>query len=147
MAGEPSTLVGQDNQEEDSELDGEHEEDLETYHTASAAGTVAHNAASDGDDDLDAEGEDEDAEGEDEDAEGEDDDEIVGAVKIPEDELDDEDGDEDAAMDSASDAKSEADSEAESDAVTESDPENAWEAESDTAEEVEAEIVDPNQCM
>jgi histone acetyltransferase SAS3 len=143
MAGEPSTLVGQQaNIEEDSDLDAEHEEDVTTYHTASASGQRGYNIASD-DEDLDAEGEDDD----DIDAEGEDDDELVGAVKMPQNDLDEEDGDDDAAVESASDVKSDNESDAESDAVTESDPENVWEGESDTAEEVEAEIVDPNQCM
>jgi histone acetyltransferase SAS3 len=146
MAGEPSTLVGQHpNIIDDSDLDAEYEEeDIATYHTASVSGKGAHNTGSE-DEDLDAEGEDDDI-----DAEGEDDDdELVGPVKMPRTALDEEDGDEDAAGESASDVKSdnESDADAESDAVTESDPENAWEAESDTAEEVEAEIVDPNQCM
>jgi histone acetyltransferase SAS3 len=143
MAGEPSTLVGQQRIiAEDSDLDAEHEEDVTTYHTASASGNGANNFASD-DEDLDAEGEDDD----DLDAEGEDDDELVGAVKLPRHDPDEEDGDDDAAVDSASDVRSDNESDAESDAITESDPENGWEAESDTAEEVEAEIVDPNQCM
>ncbi|KAF2434617.1 hypothetical protein EJ08DRAFT_646561 [Tothia fuscella] len=86
------------------------------------------------DSDLDAEGE------EDEDLEVYHSASASNAVKIPDQVLEDE------AVESESSAF-EANSEGESeDAVTESDPENAWEAQSD-AEEVEAEIVDPNRCV
>jgi histone acetyltransferase SAS3 len=143
MAGEPSNLVGQQQlmeNAEDSDLDAEGEEDIATYHTASVSAKEVDNGDSDGED-PDAEGED------DEDAEGEDDDEIMGITNVAAIGVDDDD-DEDAAADSDSDVKSDiVASDAESDAVTESDPENAWQGESDTAEEVETEIVDPNQCM
>ncbi|QDS75034.1 hypothetical protein FKW77_006105 [Venturia effusa] len=112
---------------------------------------------------LDAEGEDDDADANadvipevhadsdpdaDIDAEGEEDDEepilpIRRALKVAE----QEDGDEDAEVETASEAHPESESGRDSDTNTDTEVENEWEAESDTAAEVEAEIVDPNQCI
>ena len=139
---EPSRLLGQGsstNDAEDSDLDGEHEEDIEMDQ-------VALGTSQDGNT-TDAEGSDVDAEGEEIDEEEAGD--PVGAVKISaqDEATDEEDEDVDEAIiDSSSDAKPSDSSESDS-GSSESDAEHGWEAESDAAEEVETELVDPNRCM
>ncbi|OCL13819.1 hypothetical protein AOQ84DRAFT_282365, partial [Glonium stellatum] len=140
---EPSRLLGQgssNNDAEDSDLDGEHEEeDIEMDQ-------VALGTSQDGNT-TDAEGSDVDAEGEEIDEEEAGD--PVGAVKIStqHEASDEEDEDVDAAgIDSSSDAKPSDSSESDS-GSSESDAEHGWEAESDAAEEVETELVDPNRCI
>lgn len=96
--------------------------------------------------------------GSDIDAEGEDDDEInalgeaPAAIKTPirknEDKKDeDAEDDDEAAVESSSSVKSESDEDDDSGEISESDPENEWEGETDAAEEVDAGTVDPNKCM
>lgn len=108
--------------------------------------------------DLDAEGEDDDADADadadadsdpdaDIDAEGEEDEEPVLSIRRPPKAAEEEDGDVDAEVETASEAHPESESDHDSDTNTDTEVENEWEAESDTAAEVEAEIVDPNQCM
>ncbi|EKG13459.1 hypothetical protein MPH_09485 [Macrophomina phaseolina MS6] len=150
MAAEPSRLLGQgmsNNVEGDeSDVDAEHEEDVDMIQPVPY---VAHNHSLPEDEgsDLDAEGEDIDAEGEEIDDE-EDAGEPVGAVKLQEgDDVDAEGEDDDeAVLDESSDEPKSSESEVDAESDSESEA-NDWEGQSDTAEEGDAEIVDPNRCM
>jgi hypothetical protein len=101
----------------------------------------------------------EEATGSDIDAEGEEDDgndiladapadvKLIGAEDIDEEEEEEADVDDDAAVESSSSAKSESDEDDDLEESSESDPENEWEAESDAAEAISADVVDPNRCI
>ena len=142
MASEPSSnLIGhQHHLDHSSDADADYEEDVDMVQAIGAVGIHTHNAETLGSD-IDAEGE--------EDAEGEDDEPIaaldVAGDDVEEEEEEDDDGD--AAVESASEANSAGDSDdAVSEPSTESEVE-VWEGESDTAEDVEADISDRNKCM
>jgi len=142
MASEPSRTAGQgtDIAGEDDDLDAEYEEDVQ----------IKEQPAGDGDEflDEDAEGSEIDDKGEEDDEPAHEEGEAVGAVKVQMDgAADTEDDEEDAAVESASEAKIEDDSDADERSSSESEPGNEWEAENDEADEVEAEIVNPNRCM
>lgn len=150
MAAEPSRLLGQgmpNNVEDESDVDAEHEEDVDMILPAPYAGQN-HGLLDDEGSDMDAEGEDIDAEGEevDEEEAGE----PVGAVKLQEGSTMDAEGDEDeneAVIDESSDDSKSTDSDADAESDSESEEVNEWDGQSDTAEEGDAEIVDPNRCV
>ncbi|KAK8165427.1 histone acetyltransferase MYST2 [Phyllosticta citrichinensis] len=149
MATEPSRLLGQgpgnNAGDDDSDVDAEHEEDVDMIQPAPLAGQDLSNVEEQGMD-IDAGGEDEDAEGEE--VDDEDAGEPVGAVKIQAGhELDVGENDEDAEIDSSSEDAKSSGSEADPESESESDAGNDWEGQSDTAEEADAEILDPNRCV
>ncbi|KKY26783.1 putative histone acetyltransferase myst2 [Diplodia seriata] len=142
--------MGHNLEDEDSDVDAEHEEDVDMIQPAPFV-EQSQALPEDEGSDMDAEGEDIDAEGEEVD-DDEDAGEPVGAVKLQQgDDIDaeGEEDDEEAVLDESSDESNRSDSDA--DAVGESDSEseggNEWENQSDTAEEGDAEIVDPNRCV
>ncbi|KAF2136171.1 uncharacterized protein K452DRAFT_237984 [Aplosporella prunicola CBS 121167] len=155
MATEPSRLMGQNMgnhvEDEDSEMDAEHDEDVDMIQAAPVVSQELEGS------DMDAEGEEVDAEGEEVDEEEEEATTApVAAVEMPasdivrEDDGDadaDADGDEDAAVEPSSEDPKSSESEADSGSDSESDAVNEWEGQSDTAEEAEAEIVDRNCCV
>ncbi|OJD40471.1 atp-dependent rna helicase dbp7 [Diplodia corticola] len=154
MAAEPSRLLGQgmgnNLEDEDSDVDAEHEEDVDMIQPAPFVKPSQAPPEDEGSD-LDAEGEDIDAEGEEVD-DDEDAGEPVGAVKLQEgDDIDaeGEEDDEEAVLDESSDESNRSDSDADADgeSYSESEGGNEWENQSDTAEEGDAEIVDPNRCV
>lgn len=132
---------------DDSDLDAEHEEDVDMIQPAPYM-DQNHTLPEDEGSDLDAEGEDIDAEGEEID-DDEDAGEPVGAVKLQEgDDIDAEGEDDDeAVLDESSDESKSSESEADAESDSESEGANEWDGQSDTAEEGDAEIVDPNRCM
>lgn len=101
----------------------------------------------------------EEATGSDIDAEGEEDDgndilvdapadvKLIDTEDIEEDEEEEADDDDEAAVESSSSTKSESDEDDDSEESSGSDAENEWDVESDAAEGIEAETVDPNRCM
>ncbi|MBE7179991.1 MAG: hypothetical protein INR71_02090 [Terriglobus roseus] len=149
MAGEPRDLPAQHPPEDhNSDIDAEGEDDDDD-----AAVPLAPNGVN-GVEHADADTDDEDA-----DAEGEEEDDYDAPQPPPEtpetarrkkptlqDSEPEDDEDDDAALESSEDdAKS--DSDDASRESSESEEENAWDADSDAAEEVEIAAVDPNRCM